>query len=543
MSITVRARMPHSCTRTLLKAENMKSHDDKQHRRIVILTIALFCLSLVLLWQQSPILFSWQKDLQFAPGTTLFTLSVAVFVSMVAAVLFTRNSSRELKASAKLAFIDEMTGLANRRQFNVRLKQELSRAARNAGGVSVMYFDLDRFKEINDCYGHEVGDKTLIEFARRFQSVLRTEAFVARLGGDEFAAIVMDVDNVDALTKVADRLLQAMRQPFSFDNTDLYTSASIGASIICDGSLDADEAIRQADFALFQAKSDGRNCLKIFDPDMARLIAENRVIETDMREALLNGGFHVEYQPFLSQETHEIIGAEALLRWSHPKRGPLEPEEFIPIAERTGLIHELGEFVFKQACHDFRDLHAKKLAVNVSPVQFQHGDFVDNVRQILDETGFDPKRLEIEITEGIFISDPAKAAKVISKIQAMGVKVALDDFGTGYSSMSYLQDFKLDRIKIDRSFVTKLDETVESEKLISTMISLGESLELDVTVEGIETKEQLYKLKKYNCTELQGFLFSRSVAISQLQKLCIENNPPDFEPGNGLSAPRLSVVR
>lgn len=521
---------------------SLNSHDTRQHRRIVVLTLALCALTTVSIWQQLPSDFFWQENLRFEIGSTSFTLSVAFFLVMVAAVNFTRNSSRELREVAALAFIDELTGMANRRQFMERLGQELSRAARLSHGVSVMYFDLDRFKEINDCYGHDVGDQTIKEFGRRLQSVLRAEDFAARLGGDEFAAVISNVDSVDTSVRIADRILTLMREPFEFDNTKLYVTVSIGASITRDGSLDATNAVRQADFALLQAKEVGRNCVKVFDPNMAKQITAKRKLESDMRDALLNGGFHVEYQPFLAQGSHQIVGAEALLRWVHPTKGPISPETFIPIAEKTGLIHELGEFVLMKACQDFSSFPNMKVAVNVSPIQFQHGDFIDKIQHVLSVTRFNPERLEIEITEGIFINDPAKASKIIQQIRNLDVSVALDDFGTGYSSMSYLQDFKIDRIKIDRSFVSKMDGSIESEKLVSTMIEMGTSLGLAVTVEGIETNGQLQKLRKYNCTELQGFLFSKSVEISQFERLCVENIRNDTQTDEGNKIVRLAYA-
>ena len=520
----------------------MTIRGDKQHTRIVILTIALMGLSAISFFQHNPMLFIWQEKLQFAPGTSTFTLSIAFFLSVLAAVLFTRNSSKELKRSAKLAFIDELTELPNKRQFKRHLTQELSRASRHSQGVCVMYFDLDRFKELNDCYGQEIGNKTIIEFSNRLQQAFRTEEFVARLGGDEFASIVTNIANFDDVVKVADRLLEIMGQPFIFGDTKLYTSVSIGASIIRNGEHDENEAMRQADYALLQAKSEGRNCLKIFDPEMAKIITDRLTLEVDMRQAILEGGFHVEYQPLLSRKDHKIVGAEALLRWLHPTRGLISPEIFIPIAEKTGLILQLGEFVLNKACKDFADMGSKKLAVNVSPNQFQNDGFVHSLRSVLKKTGFDPKRLEIEITEGVFISDPKNAVKIITEIRAMGIDVALDDFGTGYSSMSYLQDFKLDRIKIDRSFVSKMDESDDSEKLISAMISMAETLKLDVTVEGVETLRQLEKLENYNCTEFQGFLFSKSVAITDFQKLCEDENTKELELIKGSDTPRLKLV-
>lgn len=310
-----------------------------------------------------------------------------------------------------------------------------------------------------------------------------------------------------------------MQTPFNFGDTIFYTTSSVGAAIIHGGNMPMAEALRQADFALLKAKSDGRNRLRIFDPEMADKIRQKRIMETDLRTAMAQGQILLEYQPQMDQHNNRITGVEALVRWQHPTKGVLPPCDFIPVAEETGVIHELGELILRKACREIRGFAYLKLAVNVSPVQFRQADFVDNVKRIITETGFDPERLELEITEGIFITNPTHAADIIEKLRALGIGVALDDFGTGYSSMSYLSDYALDRIKIDKSFIKRVGESSDAENIVASMIQLAGSLGLKVTVEGVEKETQMAKLEKYKDCEMQGYLFSRPVRLDHLRSL------------------------
>jgi diguanylate cyclase (GGDEF)-like protein len=415
--------------------------------------------------------------------------------------------------------VDELTDLPNKRQIDERLRQELARCQRRQEDIAVLYIDLDRFKEINDCYGHEAGDDAIKEFGRRLKKVIREEDAIARLGGDEFGAIITNVDSGDVVKQVANRLFHEMQKPFLFGDTIFYTTASVGAAVIHQGTVSMAEAVRQADFALLKAKNDGRNRLRIFDPEMADRIKQKRIMETDLRHAMAQGQIVLEYQPQLDHHKNRIIGVEALVRWQHPTKGLLPPGDFIAVAEETGVIHELGELILRRACMEIRGLDYLKLAVNVSPVQFRQADFVENVKRILKETNFDPARLELEITEGIFITNPAHAAKIIEQLRALGIGVALDDFGTGYSSMSYLSDYALDRIKIDKSFINRIGESKDAENIVASMIQLAGSLGLKVTVEGVEHTAQAERLEKYQDCEMQGFLFSRPVRLDHLRNL------------------------
>lgn len=497
----------------------MASYRDRQHTRIVTLSGTLLVLGLTVilyLLLGSPN----GPTLALTPGSVSFAICGFALFGMVVALHYLNGSANESKRATELAYVDELTGLPNRRQFTLRLKQELARAARHENDVAVMYFDLDRLKEINDLYGHEAGDTAIIEFGRRLTAVIRAHDVVARLSGDEFAAIVTEIENQNDPVRVADRAIQAMKEPIRIGEKSIYATVSIGATTVVDGSIEAAEALRRADFALLQAKSDGRNRLQIYDPEMAERAKEKRKLEAALHQMVDEASFYMDYQPLMSHGTSQLMGVEALLRWDHRELGKVSPGEFIPLAEELGVINELGELALRRACQDIRDIDGIKLAVNVSPVQFRQDGFVAMVKDVLLETQFPAKRLELEITEGVFITEPAKTVETIKAVRALGVSIALDDFGTGYSSMSYLREFPLDRIKIDRSFVSKMSESMESLSIVSTMIELGGALGLSVTVEGVETQHQLDLLKKSNCTEVQGFLFAKPMSAEDLEAMC-----------------------
>ncbi|MEM7427200.1 MAG: bifunctional diguanylate cyclase/phosphodiesterase, partial [Pseudomonadota bacterium] len=469
-------------------------------------------------------------------GTGAMVLTGA---AMTFAAFTSRHSEQDRKKYSQLAYIDELTGLPNRRQFNDQLEQEISRAARHGTNLALMYFDLDQFKAINDCYGHEAGDQAIKTFGERIKAVVRCEDLAARLSGDEFAVIATEVRSSSAARQIADRVFKAMAEPIIFRGKPIYANVSVGAAVVMGGTVDAKEALRRADLALLQAKAKGRNRLQIFDPEMAEALRSRKILETDLREAVRQEKFFVAYQPLVSHDGDSLHGVEALVRWTHPGKGSISPAEFIPVAEDIGLINEIGEFVLRRACLDIGRLEPIKLAVNVSPIQFRREDFVETVQRILMETGFDPNRLELEITEGIFISDPDETAETIRKLRAIGVRIALDDFGTGYSSMSYLREFRLDRIKIDRTFVDQMGESQESRELVAKMIELGSALGLSVTAEGVETEDQARMLKESGCQELQGYLFSRPISAEELAKTdlvadCVASQEPKEPPALAL---------
>lgn len=499
----------------------MEIHE-KQHSRIVVLVGIIIGISAVSLWREFTHLSRAGWSLNFDDGAQTAMIGACILIGLGFMSMIWHRSVKDNKRVERLAFTDELTGLPNRRHFDMRLQEELERCKRHTGMMAVLYFDLDQFKSINDCYGHAAGDVAIETFGKRIESATRAEDVVARLSGDEFAAIMTEIKEPKDVTQLADRILESMRAPIKIGDKSLYVGVSIGGSIIPNGEVDADEALRQADFALLQAKGAGRNQLQIFDPSMAEAIKSKKLMEADLREAVEEGKLHVDYQPKVSQDGKTILGVEALVRWTHPQAGPISPATFIPIAEEIGLIDRLGEMILRRSCEDIKDMGETKLAVNVSPVQFRQNNFVELVKTILLETGFDASRLELEITEGIFISNPEETVKTIKELRGIGVCIALDDFGTGYSSLSYLREFPLDRIKIDRSFVTEMDSSDDALQLVSTMIELGSGLGLNVTVEGVETSEQKRLLSDTGCDELQGFLFSRPVSADVLRKLTEE---------------------
>lgn len=496
----------------------MADFQDKQHYRIKLLSGALCGVAL----SAAPLALSanglWNTHL--FGGVLLWS-----FVSLCVAALSLFFAARSVSGSVsdkerfgELAFEDALTGLPNRRQFDLQLVKELSRAARHNTNVAIMYFDLDQFKAINDCYGHEAGDKAIITFGQRIRSVVRCEDVVARLSGDEFAVVATEVKSSRAVELIADRVFDVMSEPIEYNGKPIYANASIGAAVVKGGTVEAKEALRRADLALLQAKANGRNRLQVFDPEMAEALRSRKILEADVRQAAAKDDFFLAYQPLVSDNGNSLHGVEALIRWTHPTKGSISPAEFIPVAEDIGLINEIGDFVLRRACIDIGPLDPIKLAVNVSPIQFRREDFVERVELILKETGFDPNRLELEITEGVFISNPDDTAETIRRLREIGVRIALDDFGTGYSSMSYLRDFRLDRIKIDRSFVDQMEDSDESRDLVAKMIELGGALGLSVTAEGVETEEQAKMLKASGCEELQGYLFSKPVTADVLVK-------------------------
>ncbi len=495
----------------------------KQRATLLPLAVVTTLASYAALTQQLALMLvpNWVEGLWLSrlslPVPLICTAAVTVIVSHF---LFRYISA--LKNAGDLAFVDELTGLANRREFDARLAAELSRSARSGFDCAVLYLDLDKFKHINDTYGHEAGDEVIKQFARRISANVRGEDFVARLSGDEFAAIITNITSNHDIDAVSQRIFAAMSTPIKFRANKIYAGVSIGAAVIEPGAAGSKEALRRADFALFQAKESGRNNVQIFTPEMEERIRNRGELENDLRDAVANNTFDLAYQPLISHSERKVLGVEAFVRWVHPERGPISPSVFIPIAEQIGLIEKLGRIILRRACIETMPLGPIKLAVNISPVQFLQPGFVASVREILESTGFPPQRLELEITEGVFRSAGARTSEVISRLRALGVRIALDDFGTGFSSMAYLRDFPLDRIKIDRSFIGEIESSGQSLKLVSHMIELGRSLGLSVTVEGVETADQLELLKAKGLNELQGYLFSKPLSVADLASLDLD---------------------
>jgi diguanylate cyclase (GGDEF)-like protein/PAS domain S-box-containing protein len=404
---------------------------------------------------------------------------------------------------AHLALHDALTGLPNRKAFSEELSSTLERHA--AGSFALLCLNLDRFREINDVFGDSIGDRVLWEAARRIHSVL-DGAFLARLGADEFTVISAQGSLPETAAALADRLLAIMSGEFEIDGKRIYVGMSVGVAMFPADGRDAAMLLANADAALSRAKSGGGGAIRFFDAKMDTTLRERRALQQELQSALECGELFLNYQP-QALTTGDVVGFEALLRWRNKKRGLISPANFIPLAEDSGLIVVIGEWMLRAACREAASWpRPLQVAVNLSPVQFRHGDLPALVHMILLETGLAPERLELEITEGVLIDDFSRALAILRRLKLLGVRIAVDDFGTGYSSLSYLQSFPFDKIKIDRVFIANLDKNQQSAAIIRALIELGRGLDLPVVAEGVETAAQLEFLAREACDEVQGYL-------------------------------------
>ncbi|HEV7510997.1 MAG TPA: EAL domain-containing protein [Candidatus Acidoferrum sp.] len=420
-----------------------------------------------------------------------------------------RAKSLEL---SHLAQHDFLTDLPNRVLLNDRITQAISFAARYSKQLAVMFVDLDGFKRINDSLGHTVGDKLLQSVASRLVACVRRSDTVSRLGGDEFVVLLYQVEHAEDAAFISKKILSSLAEPFSIDQKHLDISASIGVSTYPGDGQDAESLLHKADTAMYAAKKLGRNNCQFFKAAMQARILERQSLEGSLRHALSRNEFTLHYQPKIDLKTGKIAGVEALLRWKHPRRGLISPLQFVPIAEDTGLIVPIGQWVLLQACQQSRawmdaGIPPVRIAVNVSAAEFMAKDFLSGVRAALISTGVDPHNLELELTETVLMRDAESAVRILHALKAIGVQLAVDDFGIGYSSFSYLQRFPLDALKIDRTFINEISEAGEGATILSAMIDIGLSLKHRVIAEGVETVEQLQFLKKKGCSEGQGYLF------------------------------------
>ncbi len=420
------------------------------------------------------------------------------------------------------AHYDFLTNLPNRTTFRDRLTVALAQTGRNRKMLAVLFVDLDRFKTIVDTLGHTSGDKVLRGVAERLQASLEEGDTLARLGGDEFVILLPQINRADRAVRVAQRVLEAMKPPFHFDTHELHITLSIGITLYPYDGEDADTLLRNADTALYRAKEQGRNTYQLYTPAMNARAFERLALENSLRRALERKEFLLHYQPQVHMRSGAIIGVEALVRWQHPDLGLVYPAEFIPIAEETGLISPLGEWVLRTACAQNKawqkaGLPPMTMAVNLSARQFQHQDLTDTVSRILKETGLEARWLEMEITEGIAMQNADYTNVLLRELKEMGVKVALDDFGTGYSSLTYLKKFPIDTLKIDKSFVRDLTSDPNDAAIANAVIVLAHSLKLSVVAEGVETSEQESYLREHQCDVTQGFLFSNPLPTSAFE--------------------------
>jgi diguanylate cyclase (GGDEF)-like protein len=432
-----------------------------------------------------------------------------------------RERARELEVKSReiahIAHHDILTGLANRILLHERIDQAFARSRRHRESFAILCLDLDRFKIANDTLGHQAGDALLQQVAGRLRQCARDVDTVARVGGDEFVVLQTNVAEAPEVTALAKRILLAVSAPYDVGGNPVVISVSIGVAVAPSDGASTDRLLRNADLALYCAKTNGRNEFRFFDWEMEQSALKRVTLELELREALANDEFELWYQPWFNVTNGRIIGCEALLRWRHPQRGLLGPAEFLATAEETGLIGRLGDWVLRRGCRDAVGWPSDvKLAINLSAAQFIGGKLYGTVVDALAESGLDAKRLELEITETLIIDDFKGTREALSQLRSRGISIALDDFGTGYSSLTHLRQLLFDRIKIDRSFVAEVTTRAECAAIVSTVIALGNSLGVAITAEGVETRDQLNILRAAGCTEVQGYFFSRPIPGAEI---------------------------
>jgi diguanylate cyclase (GGDEF)-like protein/PAS domain S-box-containing protein len=447
-----------------------------------------------------------------------------------ALVLNTRDVSERRQLEDQLshqAFHDSLTALANRTLFKDRVDHALQRTRRQTPSVAVLFLDLDGFKEVNDSLGHAAGDRLLIQVGQRLVSCVRPSDTVARFGGDEFAVLIEDASDDLELAAVAERILEELRQPFLISGRELHVRGSMGIARM-DSDVDgADQLLRNADLAMYRAKAAGQGGYERYDPGMHTELVQRVQLEADLRRALEAGELFLHYQPTIDLASGQIAGAEALARWRHPTRGEVPPAEFIPLAEASGLIRPLGAWVLGEACRQaaaWQRANSQRgkpfsLSVNISGKQLQHAQVVDDVRQALEDSGLPPSSLVLEMTESVLLDDSETVLDILRQLKQLGARLAIDDFGTGYSSLSYLHRFPVDILKIDRSFVERLNRTFDNAELAWTVVRLGQSLQLVTVAEGVEDSAQFLTLRRMGCDVGQGYYFGHPMESQDMERL------------------------
>ncbi len=445
------------------------------------------------------------------------------------------------KSDERISFLahnDALTGLLNRAHFTEVLHQNVTRLERYGAQFALMFLDLDHFKAVNDTFGHPMGDKLLVDVANRLRAIVPAGSFAARLGGDEFAILIPKAVTIDDMEDLAGRVLKTVVEPFEFDGEKMSVGVSIGIVIAPRHGTRPDQLLRNVDLALYRAKESGRNGFKVFESGMDSQARERRALEFDLKFALENKELELFYQPLMGTEEHNPVGFEALLRWNHPIRGRISPAEFVPIAENTGLIKSIGEWVIREACRTAASWPAQlTIAVNLSAPQFDKDRIVDVVTSALAETSLAPHRLELEITESLLIERPDEVLATLMRLKEIGVSIAMDDFGTGYSSLSYLLKFPFDKIKIDRSFISAINQDKAACDVLRTIGSLGKTLGIRITAEGVETQEQVNFLRAIACDQLQGFFFAKPLQsqdvppflLASTAKMLVRTESSEFE--------------
>jgi diguanylate cyclase (GGDEF)-like protein len=430
------------------------------------------------------------------------------------------------------AFHDGLTGLPNRALFMDHLKLSVERGKRREDRLfAVLFLDLDRFKVINDSLGHMVGDQLLVGIARRLETCLRPGDTVARLGGDEFTVLLEDLMSVTEAIDVADRLQKALALPFNLNGHEVFATVSIGIALSSTGYDRPEEVLRDADTAMYRAKMLGKARHEVFDKTMHARAMNLLQMEADLRRAIERKEFFLHYQPIVALESGTISGFEALIRWQHPERGFVPPDEFISIAEETGLIVPIGQWVLEEACrqiHEWQEQYPQypplQISVNLSGKQFANANLIDQISRVLRETEVEPHSLKLEITESMVMENIDTAIEMLKQLRTLGIELSIDDFGTGYSSLSYLHRFPISTLKIDRSFVSRMSDNNENAEIVRTILMLARSLKMDVVAEGVETTDQLSQLAMLECDYGQGYYFSRPLNVEGASKLLAERH-------------------
>ncbi|HHA1258064.1 TPA: EAL domain-containing protein [Enterobacter asburiae] len=459
-----------------------------------------------------------------AQQTTSYCTLLAKFSAQPDGTVVLRGAatdvSQEVEATKRVEFLsrhDELTGLPNRYHIKEFLAGKLAKEDLNHYPFAMICLDLDKFKPVNDIFGHSTGDALLGEVASRLKNCVRRGDFVARQGGDEFMLLLGNTSQQDQIEEVCRRIVQELNRPFAIEGNDVAIGVSMGIALAPRDSSSANDLLRYADIALYQAKQSGRNRWVYYRPDMSEKLTERRKLELELKTAIREEQLYLVYQPRYNLRYSTIDAVEALVRWQHPARGTIMPDQFIPLAEETGLIISLSNWVIRKACAETKDkLPGLSVSVNISAIEFQASDLAERIKEILHETGLEPKRLEIEVTENVTLSDPEKTLQTMKSLKKMGVRILIDDFGTGYASLSYLRKFQFDGLKLDKSFIFTLGDSPQNQSVVEKIIDLGKAYSMAVTAEGVETAEQLSFLKKNKCDEVQGYLLGKPAAITEL---------------------------
>jgi diguanylate cyclase (GGDEF)-like protein len=432
-----------------------------------------------------------------------------------------------------VALYDQLTGLPSRVLFLEQLKRALSRVNREPNyRFAVLFLDCDRFKVVNDSLGHHIGDRLLVAIAQRLEQLLRPGDVISRLGGDEFAILIENMHSLFEVETIARRLNKELEKPFALEGNTVYTSASIGISFNSETTLNPEDLLRDADNAMYRAKALGKSQYTVFASEMRDRVQSRLQIETDLRAALDCHEFYLHYQPIVSLETGMLKGLEALIRWQHPQKGLISPAEFIPIAEETGLIVLIGDWVLRQACQQLQEWRNAfpgteflSVSVNLSRKQLSQPNLATNIQRVLVQNQLSPHNLKLEITETMIMDDEEAAKTILMNLKALGFQIQIDDFGTGYSSLSFLQNFPLNTLKIDRSFVWALDSNTERHEIVQSIVMLAHNLGMTAIAEGVETPEQLQRLRDFKCDLAQGYLLAKPLPIQGVEALLTSMRP------------------